>query len=149
MLTDHRALFRAVANIAICGVGFVRQVCASAYRCRTTRQRIIPCGDLIATEASSATTCHMRYENQTLEGLTVNLDDDEVVGCHLVNCRILFGGKQLPIFSDNCSENCDFHFSESALVTIQLLRRMLNIPHLAELVLAQLGLLPQETPTLH
>ena len=91
----------------------------------------------------------MRYENQTLEDLTVNLDDDEVVGCHLVNCRILFGGKQFPVFSDNCSENCDFHFSESALVTIQLLRRMLNIPHLAELVLAQLGLLPPQTPTLH
>jgi hypothetical protein len=91
----------------------------------------------------------MRYENQTLEGLIVNLDDDEVVGCHLVNCRILFGGKQLPVFLDNRSENCDFHFSESALVTIQLLRRMLYIPHLAELVLAQLGLIPEVTPTLH
>ena len=141
--------FRAVANITIYEFGFIREVCASAYRCRTTRLRIIPHGDLIATDPSLATTYHMRYENQTLEGLTVNLDDDEVVGCHLVNCRILFGGKQFPIFSDNRSENCDFHFSESALITIQLLRRMLNIPHLSELVLAQLGLLPQEKPTLH
>jgi hypothetical protein len=91
----------------------------------------------------------MRYENETLEGLTVNLDDDEIVGCHLVDCRILFGGKQLPIFLDNCSENCNFHFSESALVTIQLLRRMLHIPHLRELVLSELGLLPDEPPTFH
>jgi hypothetical protein len=110
---------------------------------------MMPCVNVIATEASFAATGHMRYENQTLEGVTVNLDDDEVVGCHLVNCRILFGGKQFPVFSDNCSENCDFHFSESALITIQLLRRMLDVPHLAELVLAQLGLIPQETPTLH
>jgi hypothetical protein len=91
----------------------------------------------------------MRYENQKLEGLTVDLDDDEIVGCHLVDCRILFGGKRLPIFSDNCSEKCDFHFSESALVTIQLLRRMLNIPLLQELVLSELGLLSHQAPTLH
>jgi len=91
----------------------------------------------------------MRYENERLEGLTFNLDDDEIVSCHLVDCRIFFGGKQLPIFLDNCSENCDFHFSESALVTIELLRRMLHIPQLHELVLVELGLLPKEAPTLH
>lgn len=91
----------------------------------------------------------MLYENETLTGLTVNLDDDEIVGCHLVNCRILFGGKQLPIFSDNRFENCNFHFSKSALVTIELLRRMLQIPHLHELVFAALGLAPDEGRTLH
>jgi hypothetical protein len=46
-------------------------------------------------------------------------------------------------------EHCDFHFSESALVTIQLLRRMLHIPRLHELVLSELGLLPDHAPTLH
>jgi hypothetical protein len=91
----------------------------------------------------------MRYENQKLEGLTFDLDDDEIVGCHLVDCRILFGGKRLPIFSDNCSEQCDFDFSKSALVTIQVLRRMLDIPLLHELVLTELGLLPHQAPTLH
>jgi hypothetical protein len=91
----------------------------------------------------------MRYENKRLEGLTVNLDDDEIVGCHLVDCRILLGGKQLPIFSDNCSENCHFLFSDSALVTIELLRRMLRIPVLRELVLAELGLVPNERPAYH
>ena len=91
----------------------------------------------------------MRYENERLEGLTFNLDDDEIVGCHLVDCQILFGGKQLPIFWDNCSENCNFHFSESALVTIELLRRMLRIPQLHDLVLVELGLLPNEAPTFH
>ena len=91
----------------------------------------------------------MRYENERLEGLTVNLDDDEIVGCHLVDCRILFGGKQLPIFLDNCSENCDFLFSDSALVTIELLRRMLRIPLLRELVLAELGLVLKTTLTYH
>jgi hypothetical protein len=91
----------------------------------------------------------MRYENQKLEGLTVNLDDDEIVGCHLVDCLILFGGKQLPIFWDNHSENCNFHFADSAKVTIELLRRMLHIPQLHKLVLVELGLLPNETPTLH
>ena len=91
----------------------------------------------------------MLYTNQTLTGLTVNLDDDEIVGCHLVNCRILFGGKQPPNFSNNCFENCNFHFSESALITIQLLRRMLKIPHLNELVLVALGVAPDEARTLH
>lgn len=91
----------------------------------------------------------MRYENQRLEGLTVNVDNDEIVGCHLVDCRILFGARQLPIFSDNCSENCSFRFSEAALVTIHLLRRMLQIPHLKQLVLSELRLLPDEAATLH
>jgi len=91
----------------------------------------------------------MLYENETLTGLTVNLDDDEIVGCHLVNCRILFGSKQLPTFSDNCFENCNFHFSKSALVTIELLRRMLQIPQLSELVIAALGLMSDEARTLH
>ena len=71
-------------------------------------------------------TCLVRYENQRLEGLTFDLDDDEIVGCHLVDCRILLGGKRLPIFSDNHSQGCDFEFSKSALVTIQMLRRMLK-----------------------
>jgi hypothetical protein len=91
----------------------------------------------------------MLYANETLTGLTINLDDDEIVGCHLVNCRILFGGNQLPIFSDNRFENCNFHFSKSALVTIELLRRMLQIPQLRELVLAALGLVPNEARSLH
>lgn len=42
------------------------------------------------TPASSAATCLMRYENQKPEGLTFDLDDDEIIGCHLVDCRILF-----------------------------------------------------------
>ena len=91
----------------------------------------------------------MRYENQKLEGLTFDLDDDEIVGCHLVDCRILLGGKRLPIFSDNRSQGCDFEFSKSALVTIQMLRRMLKIPLLRDLVLMELGLLPGHTSTLH
>jgi hypothetical protein len=91
----------------------------------------------------------MRYENQKLEGLTFDLDDDEIVGCHLVDCRILLGGKRLPIFSDNRSQDCDFGFSKSALVTIQVLRRMLNIPLLQDIVLMELGLLAPQTPTLH
>jgi hypothetical protein len=61
----------------------------------------------------------MRYENQKLEGLTFDLDDDELIGCHLIDCRILLGGKRLPVFSDNHSQGCDFEFSKSALVTIQ------------------------------
>jgi hypothetical protein len=68
------------------------------------------------TPASSAATCLMRYENQKLEGLTFDLDDDEIIGCHLVDCRIW---KRLPIFSDSHSKGCDFEFSKSALVTIQ------------------------------
>jgi hypothetical protein len=91
----------------------------------------------------------MRYENQKLEGLTFDLDDDEIIGCHLVDCRILLGAKRLPIFSDNCSQGCDFEFSKSALVTVQMLRRMLKIPLLQDLVLMELGLLPHQAPTLH
>jgi hypothetical protein len=91
----------------------------------------------------------MRYENQRLRGLTVHLDDDEIVGCHLVDCQILFGGKRLPVFSGNHSDGCDFHFSESALITIEVLRRMLDIAGLRELVLAELGLLPGQGHTVH
>jgi hypothetical protein len=101
------------------------------------------------TPASSAATCLMRYENQKLEGLTFDLDDDEIIGCHLVDCRILLGGKRLPIFSDNHSQGCDFEFSKSALVTIQMLRHMLKIPLLQDLVLMELGLLPRQMQTLH
>jgi hypothetical protein len=91
----------------------------------------------------------MRYENQKLEGLTIDLDDDEIIGCLLIDCRILLGGKRLPIFSDNRSEGCDFEFSKSASVTIQMLRRMLRIPLLRDLVLMELGILPRQVPTLH
>jgi hypothetical protein len=91
----------------------------------------------------------MRYENEKLEGLTLDLDDDEIISCHLVDCRILLGGKRLPIFSDNRSQGCDFEFSKAALVTIQMLRRMLKIPLLQDLVLLELGLLPSQVPTLH
>ena len=91
----------------------------------------------------------MRYENQKLEGLTFDLDDDEIIGCQLVDCRILLGGKRLPIFSDNRSQGCDFEFSKSALVTIQVLRQMLTIPLLQDFVLMELGLVPHRPPTLH
>jgi len=91
----------------------------------------------------------MRYENQKLEGLILDLDNDEIIGCHLVDCRIVLGDKRLPIFSDNCSQGCNFEFSNSALVTIQVLRRMLKIPLLQDLVLMELGLLPHQEPTLH
>jgi hypothetical protein len=91
----------------------------------------------------------MRYENQKLEGLTFDLDDDEIIGCHLIDCRILLGGKRPPIFSDNSSQGCDFEFSRSALVTIEVLRRMLKIPVLRDLVLMELELLPHPAPTLH
>jgi hypothetical protein len=91
----------------------------------------------------------MRYENQKLEGLTFDLDDDELIGCHLIDCRILLGGKRLPVFSDNHSQGCDFEFSKSALVTIQMLRGMLMIPLLQDLVLMELGLLPRQMQTLH
>jgi hypothetical protein len=42
-----------------------------------------------------------------------------------------------------------FEFSSSALITIQVLRRMLKIPLLQDLVLMELGLLPHQEPTLH
>jgi hypothetical protein len=91
----------------------------------------------------------MRYADQKLEGLTLHLDDDEIVGCHLIDCQILFGGKRLPVFSGNRSDRCHFHFSESALITIEVLRRMLRIPGLRELVLAELGLVPSDAQTIH
>jgi hypothetical protein len=91
----------------------------------------------------------MRYENQELDGLTVNLDNDEVIGCHLVNCRVLIGGKRMPVYSNNHTEDCAFHFSAAAQVTIGMLRRMLRVPGLREMVLAELDLLSGDSPTLH
>jgi hypothetical protein len=40
-------------------------------------------------------------------------------------------------------------FADSALVTIDLLRRMLTLPFLREVVLAELGLVSGEGHTLH
>jgi hypothetical protein len=91
----------------------------------------------------------MRYENQKLTGLTIRLDDDEIVGCQLVDCQILFGGARQPVYSGNYAIDCDFQFTKSALVTIQTLRRMLNVPSLREVVLAELGLLSNPAQTLH
>jgi|HubBroStandDraft_4_1064222.scaffolds.fasta_scaffold980675_1 hypothetical protein len=91
----------------------------------------------------------MRYENQNLTGMTICLDDDEVVGCQLVDCQILFGGRRSPIYSGNYAIDCDFQFADSALITIEILRRMLTVPSLREVVLAELGLLSSDAHTVH
>jgi hypothetical protein len=91
----------------------------------------------------------MRYENQTLTGLTIRLDEDEIVGCQLVDCQILFGGIRPPIYSGNRAIGCQFQFADSALVTIDLMRRMLEVPSLREVVLAELGLLSGQGQRLH
>jgi hypothetical protein len=91
----------------------------------------------------------MRYHNQKLEGLIIRLDDDEVVSCHLVDCQILFGGRRLPVYFGNHAVSCDFRFADAALLTIQVLRRMLSIPALREVVLAELGLLSAAQQTIH
>jgi hypothetical protein len=91
----------------------------------------------------------MRYENQHLSGLTIRLDEDEIVGCRLVHCQILFGGTREPVYSGNQAIGCDFQFAQSALITIQMLRRMLAVPSLRELVLAELGLLCIPAHRLH
>jgi hypothetical protein len=84
-----------------------------------------------------------------MQGLTFDLDNDEIIGCHLVDCRILLRDKRLPISWDNCSQGCNFEFSSSALVIMPVLRGMLKIPLLQDLVLMELGLLPHQEPTLH
>jgi hypothetical protein len=68
-------------------------VCALAHRAGVPHEPSIGAGGAPVTPASSATTCLMRYENQKLEGLTFDLDDDEIVGCHLVELPHSFGGK--------------------------------------------------------
>jgi hypothetical protein len=91
----------------------------------------------------------MRFENQTLTGLTLRLDDDEFIGCQLIDCQVLFGGTRAPVYSGNYAVGCRFQFAESALITIDLLRWMLNVPSLREVVLAELGLLSAQGATLH
>jgi hypothetical protein len=91
----------------------------------------------------------VRFENQTLRGLTIRLDDDEIVGCQLVDCHVLFGGIRPPIYSGNRAIGCRFQFAQSALITIDLLRVMLDVPSLRDVVLSELGLLPDEGHTLH
>jgi hypothetical protein len=91
----------------------------------------------------------MRFENQTLTGLTLSLDDDEFIGCQLIDCRVLFGGTRLPVYSGNDAIGCRFQFAATALITIDLLRRMLKVPSLREVVLAELELLSVEDQTLH
>ena len=91
----------------------------------------------------------MRYEGQTLTGLTIRLDEDEIVGCRLVDCQVLFGGNRPPVYSGNDAIGCTFQFAASALITIDLLRRMLTVPSLREVVLAELGLLSGEGETIH
>ena len=91
----------------------------------------------------------MRYEGQTLTSMTIRLDEDEIVDCQLVNCQVLFGGTRLPVYSGNDAIGCRFQFADSALVTIDLLRRMLTVPFLREVVLAELGLVSGDGHTLH
>jgi hypothetical protein len=91
----------------------------------------------------------MRYEDQTLTGVTIRLDEDEIVDCQLVDCRVLFGGSREPIYSGNCAIGCRFQFTDSALITIDLLRRMLYVPFLREVVLAELGLVSSEGHRIH
>jgi hypothetical protein len=91
----------------------------------------------------------MRYENQTLRGQTIRLDEDEIVGCQLIDCQVLFGGIRPPIYSGNRAIGCRFQFAQSALITIDVLRGMLEVPSLRDVVLAELGLLSEEGRTLH
>jgi hypothetical protein len=91
----------------------------------------------------------MRYEDQTLTGLTIRLDEDEIVDCELVDCQVLFGGSRAPVYSGNNAIGCSFQFAASARITIDLLRRMLYVPFLREVVMAELGLVSAEGRTLH
>lgn len=91
----------------------------------------------------------MRFENQTLTGLTLSLDEDEFIGCQLIDCQVMFGGTRLPVYSGNDAIGCRFQFAASAQITIDLLRGMLKAPSLRELVLGELGLLAAEDETLH
>jgi len=140
-------LWRSIREI--CSSAYVRSALCAGAPSEVSREPNIVDAASTHHATSSAAACPMRYENQKLEGLTFDLDDDEIIGCHLVDCRILLGGKRLPIFSDNRSQDCNFEFSSSALVTVQVLRQMLKIPGLKDLVLIALGLLPHQEPTLH
>ncbi len=91
----------------------------------------------------------MRYENQHLTGLTIRLDDDEVVDCHLIDCQIVFGGGRQPVYTGNYAIGCGFEFAESALVTIEMLRRLLQVPSLRQLVLEGLGLVGYDAQVFH
>jgi hypothetical protein len=91
----------------------------------------------------------MRYENQNLTGVTIRLDDDEVLDCHLIDCQIIFGGKRTPVYSGNYAVGCGFEFADSALITIEMLRRLLQVPSLRQLVLEGLGLSGHKAPALH
>jgi hypothetical protein len=91
----------------------------------------------------------MRYENQSLTGMTIRLDDDEVVDCHLIDCQIIFGGKRQPVYSGNCALGCGFEFADSALITIEMLRRLLQVPSLRQMVLEELGLSGHTARAIH
>ena len=91
----------------------------------------------------------MRYENQNLTGVTIRLDDDEVVDCHLIDCQIVFGGRRQPVYSGNYAVGCGFEFADSALITIEMLRRLLLVPSLRQLVLEGLGLSADNAQSLH
>jgi hypothetical protein len=92
---------------------------------------------------------NMRYEDQTLTGVTIRLDEDEIVDCELVDCQVLIGGSRPPVYFGNSATGCSFEFAESDRITIALLRRMLYVPVLREVVLAELGLVSASGHRLH
>ena len=57
-------------------------------------------------------------------GVCVNLDEDEVIDCTLVDCELLFSGKPPKLFKAAKLDNCRWTFRGAAEFTLLFLAKM-------------------------
>ncbi len=70
----------------------------------------------------------MRYENETFEGKTVDLDGNDFVNCSIQRCTLVYRGGALPgLYGTTSVQNCTFDLQEAADRTVTFLRTLRNL----------------------
>jgi hypothetical protein len=66
----------------------------------------------------------MRFEQKRFEGGRVDLDGNTFVGCHFVECKLIFRGQGWPRFDGCLFTQCDWVFDDAAELTLEFLAWM-------------------------
>ena len=70
----------------------------------------------------------MRYSGKKFREETVHLDGNEYHNCEIRDCKVIYGGGKLPIFSGNgVIDHNEFLFEKAALRTIQFLSLLYRV----------------------
>ncbi len=65
----------------------------------------------------------MKHENKTFTG-TVELDDNEFIGCTFENCTLVYSGGKPPLITGGQFRGCKFEFRGHAADTVAFLQAM-------------------------